>query len=490
MSLRIQNNIAAMNAHRQLGISSGNMNKSLERLSSGFRINKAADDAAGLAISQQFRADIASYKVASRNTSEASSLLQVAEGSLDQMGNILTRLKELATQASSGNAGSNIEKINAEANELVEEFDRIATSTEYAGSKLLTGELAGTGDRVVDGDIDGAATSSDGFAFDVTGTVGVTGTVATLNDTIAGFSDDDNTWTIALATGVNETATSGDIKISNDQGIEMAGTFSANDGDGTITIAGLGVGTGLEITTTGITSGGDISGDTIVFDNLGLNAENIITANNAVSGGEYTFGTDDDNNITLEISGVGTTDPTAMQATVTDGEWTLKNDDLGITVTLGDQYSPGELDGLSFDVKKGDGDSGNTMTFQIGAQNETDNQLDISIADAQASAMKLTPDMLVDADAAQTALNTIDTAIGELSDVRGDVGAYMNRLAYAASNLATTTENVQASESVIRDVDMASEMTTFTKNQILMQAGTAMLSQANMAPQQVLSLFG
>ncbi|MFA5182751.1 MAG: flagellin, partial [Syntrophales bacterium] len=139
MGLRIQNNIAAMNAHKQLSIADSGMTKSLERLSSGYRINKAADDAAGLAISQQFRADIASFKVASRNTAEAGSLLQVAEGAMDQIGNMLTRLKELATQAASANAGSNLDKIESEKDKLISEIDRIANSTEYAGSKLLDG---------------------------------------------------------------------------------------------------------------------------------------------------------------------------------------------------------------------------------------------------------------------------------------------------------------------------------------------------------------
>ena len=144
MGLRIQNNIAAMNAHRQLSISDTNLSKNLERLSSGFRINRAADDAAGLSISQQFRADIASFKVASRNTAEATSLLQVTEGAVDQIGNMLTRLKELATQAASANAGSNLDKINAEGNKLINEIDRIAQSTEYAGSKLLNGSFGVT----------------------------------------------------------------------------------------------------------------------------------------------------------------------------------------------------------------------------------------------------------------------------------------------------------------------------------------------------------
>ena len=139
MGLRIQNNIAAMNTHRQLTIADAGLNKSLERLSSGFRINRAADDAAGLAISSQFRADIASFKVASRNTAEASSLLQVAEGAMDQIANMLVRLKELATQAASANAGSNLGKLNAEGDVLIDEIERVATSTEYAGSKLVNG---------------------------------------------------------------------------------------------------------------------------------------------------------------------------------------------------------------------------------------------------------------------------------------------------------------------------------------------------------------
>jgi len=141
MGLRIQHNIAAMNAHRQLGISDRAMGKSLERLSSGYRINRAADDAAGLAISQSFRADIASFKVASRNTSEASSLLQVAEGAMDQIGNMLTRLNELATQAASDNVGTDERtKINDEASKLILEIERLVDSTKYGSSTFLNGE--------------------------------------------------------------------------------------------------------------------------------------------------------------------------------------------------------------------------------------------------------------------------------------------------------------------------------------------------------------
>jgi len=369
MSLRIQNNIAALNAHRQLQISDSGLSKSLERLSSGYRINRAADDAAGLAISQQFRADIASYKVAARNTSEASSLLQVAEGALDQIGNMLTRLKELATQASSANAGANLDKLNAEGNALIEEIDRIASSTEYANTKLINGTF-------------GVGISSAGT--DITATEGV----VNASGMLAG-----ETYGVTIETGesgagyVNVTVTTGDgSQKINDVAIPVSGTSNVS------------------------------------FSAFGLN----LTFNSALTAASGT----------IEAEATG------------------------------------------------------SSTFQVGAEDANDNRISVSIGDATAPTLGLTADQLDNASEAQAFLGTVDTAISTLVNVRGDIGASQNRLQYSYSNLSVTIENVQAAESVIRDVDMAAEMTTFTKNQILLQAGTAMLAQANMAPQTVLSLFG
>ncbi|RJR33539.1 MAG: flagellin [Desulfobacteraceae bacterium] len=370
MGLRIQNNIEALNAHRQLSISSSNLSKSLERLSSGYRINRAADDAAGLSISQAFRADIASYKVASRNASEASSLLQVAEGAMDQIGNMLTRLKELATQAASANAGSNLDKIDAEAQKLIDEIDRIADSTEYADTKLIDGSYGVT----VNGK---AAAISGGVGFS-----GISGMKASETYTVA---------TVAVG------ATSGTMTVTT----------------------------------------GEIS-ETVVF----------------------SVPTDDD---TSEVNIAS----------------------LGLTITINASIGTG-MDGIITAGATGH------SAFQVGAENTSDNRLSIAIGDLTKGTSGLNIDTidLSNASDAQTALDTIDSAIAELNKERGAVGAYMNRLSYASANLATTIENVSAAESVIRDVDMAAEMTSFTKNQILMQAGTAMLAQANSAPQQILSLFG
>ncbi|HET56880.1 MAG TPA: hypothetical protein ENN35_00375 [Deltaproteobacteria bacterium] len=470
MGLRIQNNIAAMNAQKQLNISNAGLTKSLERLSSGYRINRAADDAAGLAISQSFRAEIASFKVASRNVSEANSLLQVAEGSLDQMGNILTRLKELATQAASGNAADNIEKINAEANELVEEFDRIATSTEYAGRALLTGDLAAgsmTG-AVADASHAADATTtagSDDYWFGITSSVGVSSISGGINDAVAALADDDNEWTIAATAATTVSVTSG--------GMSFTGTIAAN----VLTIAGMGEDGGdIEIAADTLVTG-TVDGQTLTFNNLGLST---VDVESSAAEGTYTFSTSDDNIVLTHSDG------TNQSVAAAAGE-TLNFDNLGISFDLGSEWGANELDGLTITVS---GTSGSSMAFQIGSLNEEDNRLSVSLADAQASAFSLEADMLNTQDNAQDALDTIDSAISSLTEQRGNIGAYMNRLEYASANLETVIENVQSAESVIRDVDMAAEMTEFTKNQILMQAGTSMLAQANMAPQSVLSLLG
>jgi len=375
MGLRIQNNIAALNAHKNLTVSDNALSKSLERLSSGYRINRAADDAAGLAISSAFRADIASYKVASRNVSEANALAQVAEGAYDQISNMLVRLKELATQAASANAGSNLDKLNDEGNQLLLEIDRITEATEYAGSKLLNGSF-------------GVTACMDAVGTTVTGYVGATGLKANTTYTItAAAADDTATLEAVYADGS-----------TTDQAIEVTGLgawLTANAGDDTAT-------------------------KTINFGATG---------------------------ISMEIDGTFVTgDVVTLDATATE--------------------------------------------FQVGAKNTSNDRISFTLAAVSTTSLSLAADSMLTAADAQTFLDSIDNSIDTLNNARGGIGAIQNRLGYAAANLATTIENVQAAESVIRDVDMAAEMTTFTKNQILMQAGTAMLAQANMAPQQVLSLFG
>ena len=479
MALRIANNIAAMNTQRWLSISDNGMKKSLERLSSGYRINKAADDAAGLAISQSFRANIASFKVASRNTSEAAALLQVAEGGMDQIGNMLTRLKELATQASSANVGeAERTKINSEATALTDEIDRIANSTKYGSTALLTGT----------------------FGASQIGTLGVEAvanhTVGIIDDSADNISYDfAESAALAFETSAKVTAIgAGVAEGTYTIGQSTADIFTITNSAGTLTesysAAGAAAGTtltfanlGLTITFTGDTVGGAISaaaaGVSLALNRTGLTS---LTTTNATTG-TYTIDHSADA-VTLTNSD-GTASQTVSRLTETG---VLNFDALNISFVLGDAYSADELADMTLTVSANTAATGNV--FQVGAENNADNQISISIGGARVSDMSLSNLDLSSTAGAQTALDTLDAAISTLSGVRGDVGASMNRLSYASANLATTIENVQAAESVIRDVDMASEMTNFTKNQILLQAGTAMLAQANMAPQQVLSLFG
>ncbi|RKY79386.1 flagellin [candidate division KSB1 bacterium] len=384
MALRIQHNIASMYALRNLGISTNALEKSLERLSSGYRINHAGDDTSGLAVSQKFRAQIASLKVASRNAAEANSLLQVAEGGIEQIHSMLVRLKELATQAASTNAGSNRTEINQEAQALVSEIDRIATSTEYADVDLLTGYGTKSVDSTSQGEINDFNNLYD---FDVTGaaTGSYTFTYNTTTNVLT-LSDGTTSDSVTLATGANSYEFS-----------TLGVSFK--------TTAALDTGAEVDALGTGLAA----------LNNSG-------TADFAVSG--------------------------------------------------------------------------SASTFQIGFENSSDNRLSIQLDSVKAedigssaSTARIDDIDLSTQSGAQTALGIIDDAISDVSNARGDIGAYMNRLAYASANIAISIENLQQSESVIRDADMAEEMATFTKSQILQQAGVAMLAQANTLPQSALQLL-
>jgi flagellin len=366
MGLRIQNNITAMNAHRNLMVSDTGLSKSLERLSSGFRINSAKDDAAGLAISQTFRADIASAKVAQRNISEANALLQTAEGAMDTIGNILTRMKELATQAASANVGGDISKVAAEYDALVSEISRIGDSTKYAGVTLIDGSFS------------------------------------------AGNTLNGNEWS-----GIDNIY---DVNVSN----AATGAYTVTSSGDTLTITKDAVSQTKTLT--------DSTAETVDFSTFGISFK--------------------------------TTDAVVAATAVA-----ALDVDASITV-----------------------DAGTTAAFQIGYENDATSQLGVTLGDA--TDLGVAAGDIATSTLAYAALGTIDTAIGTLASSRGDIGAYQNRMSYASANLSVTVENFTAAESVIRDVDMASEMISFTKNQILLQAGTAMLAQANLAPQTVLSLFG
>ncbi|SDY80874.1 flagellin [Micromonospora pattaloongensis] len=413
MGLRINQNIAAQNAYRNLSVTDGQMSKSLEKLSSGFRINRAADDAAGLSISEGLRAQIGGLKVAVRNAQEGVSVVQTAEGALTEVHAILQRMRDLGVQAN--NTGSqNTEARTAaqtEFNQLSSELDRIGSTTSFGKSKLLDGTYGNTS-----ASLSGAITGA---------TSGVT--------VVAGTDDE---FTI--------TATGTSFQKSD-------GTFAAPSGDLTVTVA---AGT--------YSSAGAYQ--KAVQD--GLDAA--LTADGFSAGTMKANVTDNGGGVwKIEL-----TSDKALTAANTGGEFIIATGANAIGMANG---------GTSTTTGTGGG------TFQVGANNNSAEQIRISIAKVDASALGLGGVDLVNN--ASGAIDLLDTAIGQVSTQRATLGAYQNRFEHTINNLNVAVENLSASESRIRDTDMAQEMVSFTRAQILSQAGTSMLAQANQAPQSVLSLL-
>ena len=419
MGLRINQNIAAFNSYRNLTVTDGQMNKSLEKLSSGFRINRAADDAAGLSISEGLRSQIGGLKVAVRNAQDGISVVQTAEGALTEVHSILQRMRDLAVQAS--NSGSQDTTAQAAANtefqQLNSELNRIGGTTAFGGQKLLDGTY--------------------GQSEAITGTTG-----AWSNKTVAAGNDTFDL--IAKVNGVNQTVT-----VSVAQGVYTSGDSLAAAVNGGIRNALQAVGgSGNEVSVSYSVDATGLGGN---FKITGSQAFTVQDAHGA-DGLEDTGGDDEDALFTH--LGIGVAASNAGQ---------------GATASSAT--------------------GGGSGVFQVGANNVSAEQIQVSITKTDANALGTAPLSLTTTGNAQAAITAVDTAIGTVSTTRATLGAFQNRFEHTINNLNVAVENLSASESRIRDTDMASEMVQFTRSQILSQAGTAMLAQANSAPQTVLQLL-
>jgi flagellin len=449
--MRINNNLMAMNTHRQMGITAGSQTKSMEKLSSGYRINRAGDDAAGLAISEKMRAQIKGLNQASRNSQDAISLVQTAEGALNETQNILQRMRELAVQsANDTNVDADRTAIQNEISQLTTEIDRIGNTTEFNTRKLLNGGASVSGTYAV-----GAA-----GAVSVVGGTGDTKAGTTIQfDAVVKATSSSVARTAAFAAGVTTVAVA--LNVNGTQFNFASGTTSA-DAIQAINDAGLGVtatasATDLTLTSNVVGSAGQFTSDAAVSGTVAL------TANGA------------DATITPDAGVAGFSSYTAQ----------------GNVITIQD----GNAKGLQLEINTADAtanqtvtvNSNGTLNMQIGAnQGQT---LNIGLNDMRASALGVVGVDITSTTNAQAAITTINDAITSVSDERAKLGAVQNRLEHTIANLDTSAENLQASESRIRDVDMAKEMMEFTKNNILQQAAQSMLAQANQAPQGVLQLL-
>ena len=372
----INHNLNAMNAHRQLGFNTLNAGKSMEKLSSGLRINRAGDDAAGLAISEKMRGQIRGLEQASRNAQDGISLIQTAEGGMNEIHSILQRMRELAVQsANDTNVVDDRSALNGELLQLKSEIDRIANQTQFNTKNLLSGDVS----TALNKDTAKSTLLKNG-AFESISFSGLT----------------EGTWILTAQT-------------------ETDHSYTLSDGTNTL-------------------------------------ISNIPTAGVA---GTITFGGPNGQTVSINVN---------------------------------NSYANDAFNDLQFEVTASE-----SLTLQIGAnagQNLTVSIDDMRITAGTTAEMAALVGTTIETQSnANTAISVIDSAITKVSTARASLGAYQNRLEHTIANLGTTSENLTAAESRIRDVDMAKEMMSFSKNNILAQAAQAMLAQANQQPQGVLQLL-
>ena len=497
--MRIQHNIMALNSSRQLGVNNSSVSKSLEKLSSGYRINRAGDDAAGLAISEKMRAQIKGLTAASDNSQDAISLVQTAEGGLQEVHSMLNRMQELATKSANGTYTDDVDRkaLQDEVSALKDEINRIADSTNFNGIKLLDGSMGnGTTGAVVTSTKNTAGTAGNFTAavnFTVSGLeAGKTITINTVADgTASSVSADANgNITLSLEAKAGKTYTQADIdKLISDATLPASATNLKINIDNDISIQTAGTGTVEQVAATAVakaenafrnvtTTGGvnvKITSGTAGNDvrTIGFNGTNA-GVEIAAANGNVLVGLDQTKSYTANELNTILAKAGANMTVAFDGS--VSGVDLA-TIT------PAALAG-------GTGlASGGGLKLQIGDTNESWNQLDLSISDMHVNSLGIGSLDIGTREGASAAISKITDAINQVSTSRGKLGAIQNRLEHTINNLGVTTENITAAESRIRDVDMAKEMMEFTKNSVLMQSAQAMLAQANQQPQSVLQLL-
>lgn len=527
----VQHNLNAINANNKMNINVSGTKKATEKLSSGYQINRAGDNAAGLAISEKMRSQIRGLSQATKNANDGISLIQTAEGGLNETHSILQRMRELAVQSANGTYQDDTDReaIQLEVDALKSEIDRIASSTEYNGMKLLDGSLGGSkavtefGAKygVVDTistDLAGSILTSNVAGAKVTIALGATkgGEAATWakdgkelvlnlveNET---YSQDDIDKLIANADSRKADGIVADLSLKLKNGVMSATTAQSTDK----TVAGVRAsadatdipadlltsaisGFGDQIAITSNSYGADTRKISIVTD-AQAGKENVTTAKADTAGAK-------NGEFVIHLS-------TGKEYTERDIQDLLKAEGLDYSIDITDTNSPDGDVTVKFDKTTNDttkyqftmangagigkeevATTGKGLTFQIGANGVEDQRVTLNVNDMSSSAIGVASADVSTQDAANKAIDMVDTAVKTVSMQRAGLGALQNRLEYTVNNLTTTNENLTAAESQIRDTDMATEMINYTKNNILQQASQAMLAQANQQPQAILQLL-
>ncbi len=545
--MRIQHNLNAMNSLRQLSTNNTATGKNLEKLSSGYRINRAGDDAAGLAISEKMRSQIRGLEQASANAQDGISLIQTAEGALNETHSILQRMRELSDQSANGtNTDADRKAMQDEVAQLKSEIDRIGNTTEFNTQKLLNGNLKSSGateglDTTIGNSVakleaasvtasaamDSAALVTD--ADFVQSKITIDGTEITVN--WQNLSESEKT-TIKSGTGTTATATAmnaaKDLIISKiNEAIDASGSNVAHI-TGYVSSKSLVIESGKEGTTSSIkTDGNGVIGKflgtagstgktgTSVYNGTTINATDkfnfkigdvslqVGTATAALASdieGGTTSMKDAAKSLEDAINAAISDYNTAAGASTSNDPGFIADVKVNVTddgkfevisesgpISFSDLAGSTVVKDLGLSKAQTEASGNGGMTFQIGANKGQ--TITFGISDMRSAALGISGIDISTASGAQSSLEVLDKAVATVSSERGKLGAIQNRLEHTINNLGVTSENLTAAESRIRDVDMAKEMMEYTKNNILSQAAQAMLAQANQQPQGVLQLL-
>ncbi len=589
--MRIQHNIMAMNAYRNYNNNTKALSGNLEKLSSGYKINRAGDDAAGLAISEKMRAQITGLNAAQKNVKDGISLVKTAEGAMQEIQDMLNRMDYLATQSANGTYQDEVDRENLqkEVTALKDEINRIADSANFNGIKLLNGSLAehqvatsakveGVSSYSSAGQVgkyetseiaqiksrnfDGSAIAGndrigEGEKYEYTVsldngksyTVELTMSKDENGDLKSLVSADGTSYATAVA-GKATQAELGTAILSELKKTDMADQFKISlNGNklafeakeiGTATpavaaadsafidkdnnryggVKNTGGHTGISVTQQALDAGREIKADDIIeYDGTNydeavftINGKKFVLLTNTQDG---TTTTDPANNneylravqglgsdVTVLVGGRGGlksgaaagTGPVQGDAANSNFTQNIKKiaEVTGLTVTdaVAEAAATGANPGEGIRLSAGKGTTDGGLTLQIGDTADSFNQMKVKVGDMHVKALGINSVDISTQAGAQTAIATVKDAINYVSSVRGDLGAVQNRLEHTQNNLSVMAENIQDAESTIRDTDVAEEMMSYVKNNILVQSAQAMLAQANQVPQGVLQLLG
>lgn len=544
----VQHNLNAINANNKMNINVSGTKKATEKLSSGYQINRAGDNAAGLAISEKMRSQIRGLSQATKNANDGISLIQTAEGGLNETHSILQRMRELAVQSANGTYQDDTDReaIQLEVDALKSEIDRIASSTEYNGMKLLDGSLGGSKAVTEFGAKYGAVSTADTDLVGATITSNIAGVKVTTAYAASGkggenalWSADGKTLTMNLVAGETYTQKDIDNLIANatqskDGGQTQAPSeISIKLANGVMTASKAG---DTDATVAGLRATGSNSADVIKLvgdkksgahgssDKVTFTANSYGKAYDTGMASKITISTDvaaGKENVEVTKAGLPADATAGNPATAAEiklhlstGKTYTEKDIENILKEAGYDYSvkledttntDGDADGKIYFNVKGDAEvaikdgagvgkdsvpnNGKGLTFQIGANGVEDQRVTLNVNDMSSSAIGVANADVSTQDSANAAIDMVDAAVKTVSMQRAGLGALQNRLEYTVNNLTTTNENLTAAESQIRDTDMATEMINYTKNNILQQASQAMLAQANQQPQAILQLL-